>query len=698
MDKAESIIDGLMFPEMMLRRDTITPTAYDTYDWIFGPSSSFHTWLQSEGELFWISGKAGSGKSTLMKFLSRHRRTTELLRQWSGSSEFIVIDFYFWYSGTTMQKSVEGLLRSVLYQILSSCPDAVKAACPERWAESLSRTKHLAAMKWTEAELEESLDCIANVDKLHKRLCFFIDGLDEFHGDHQRLVNIVRKLAQQSRIKICVSSRPWNVFATAFEQRVPSLRLEDLTNHDIATYVYGELDELPRSTAFQQLVSEVVERAQGVFLWVFLVVRSLRSGLVEGDDLSMMQQRLDSFPSDLAEFFNVILSRVDGVYKRRTAEYLQLAMLCHSLDVEAVPQFLFWWLIAQGAESPDFLKQFEVRSVSRRQIAEMAKETQKSLRAACKDLLFVSSTHEGCWDSQVLFLHRTVFEYLQSDQVQQLLSKNTPNSFRHRGFLRRLHVTWFKLVPSDIYRRSEYDDAARRTLEGMKRYGMEDELGGELASIMLHYIRYPKQTLAHRNCGTVDIHQNCDFHRVLSWIATTRPKIIQGTTHHPWPLLYSVLGLPIEGKGFPLRFGNPKSVTMLLEAGADPNQLLHQTIWHLFLAKWYTEVQTNLRIDDRRRWKRGEKVQPMWDLASEMIKYGADLDTPVFLGSKDQSESATTKNTEKGTSQDPQNRSSNTGPLPSMCSVRRIIEYCVSGVVAEGLQTVEFPRVIRPPR
>jgi type II secretory pathway predicted ATPase ExeA len=43
-------------------------------------------WILSGAGIFHISGKLGSGKSTLMKYLSDHNCTGELLGKWAGSS------------------------------------------------------------------------------------------------------------------------------------------------------------------------------------------------------------------------------------------------------------------------------------------------------------------------------------------------------------------------------------------------------------------------------------------------------------------------------------------------------------------------------------------------------------------------------------------------------------------------------------
>jgi hypothetical protein len=50
----------------------------------------FLHWLLAGNGIFHISGKLGSGKSTLMKFLCDHRRTTTELQKWAGT--YFILD------------------------------------------------------------------------------------------------------------------------------------------------------------------------------------------------------------------------------------------------------------------------------------------------------------------------------------------------------------------------------------------------------------------------------------------------------------------------------------------------------------------------------------------------------------------------------------------------------------------------------
>ena len=75
----------LSFEELEARHQQI-PVAYDrTYTWVFEEPqgnrewSSFAKWLTGDESLYWITGKPGAGKSTLVKFIRQNERTKRLL-------------------------------------------------------------------------------------------------------------------------------------------------------------------------------------------------------------------------------------------------------------------------------------------------------------------------------------------------------------------------------------------------------------------------------------------------------------------------------------------------------------------------------------------------------------------------------------------------------------------------------------------
>ena len=144
----EEVTRSLFYPEIFSRQEQIE-NAFDgvtgSYDWIFDkpPTREMDTsnqadprtlaplwddfawWLKSGHGVYWINGKAGSGKSTLMSHICSHKRKLELLQEWSSDRQLLTPSFFFWSSGSDQQKTIDGLLRSLIYQMLTDCRQLV---------------------------------------------------------------------------------------------------------------------------------------------------------------------------------------------------------------------------------------------------------------------------------------------------------------------------------------------------------------------------------------------------------------------------------------------------------------------------------------------------------------------------------------------------------------------------------------------
>jgi DNA replication protein DnaC len=92
----DTILAWLYFPQVHERRSQIHPAHAKTFSWIFyvenlprdDAQSNFKQWLEdrhASQNIFWISGKPGSGKSTLMRYLWESPQTRAALSSWSES-------------------------------------------------------------------------------------------------------------------------------------------------------------------------------------------------------------------------------------------------------------------------------------------------------------------------------------------------------------------------------------------------------------------------------------------------------------------------------------------------------------------------------------------------------------------------------------------------------------------------------------
>ncbi|KAI9694678.1 MAG: hypothetical protein M1822_000294 [Bathelium mastoideum] len=320
------------------REDRITKAMKNTFEWIYhkqvpelGSSTwnSFVDWLQSVGSLYWIAGKAGSGKSTLMKFLHSEPRTRTYLTAWAQGSNLIIAGHFFWNSGDPIQMSIQGLVRTLLHSIGTALPTMLLNLFPDRWVEmeSNSDLKLMVLKSWTTSECLQAFRRILYFPFSNFRFAFFIDGLDECHGEYEELVSLLKEMAASSHIKLCLASRPWSVFQDAFNN-IPNLMLQYLTSRDIRFYVqttvyehrgFLELEKGNRELA-GKLCDDITRKASGVFLWVRLAVQSLLRGIANGHRVSDLMMRLKDLPEDLEMLFRKILDSVDPAYKMHSAQ------------------------------------------------------------------------------------------------------------------------------------------------------------------------------------------------------------------------------------------------------------------------------------------------------------------------------------------------------------------------------------------
>lgn len=146
-----ALLDWLYYSEMHDRRDMIKEAHRKTFQWIFesdaagenngkapGRSSGkearlttgFVPWLRNRDGLYWIHGKPRAGKSTMMKYLADDERLLQHGTVWaaSASHELVVASFYFYKSesSSTLQQSLSGLYRALLWQLVNQDPSLAR--------------------------------------------------------------------------------------------------------------------------------------------------------------------------------------------------------------------------------------------------------------------------------------------------------------------------------------------------------------------------------------------------------------------------------------------------------------------------------------------------------------------------------------------------------------------------------------------
>lgn len=389
------IQNALSFPTMHHRESNISDAHTSTLSWILDdeplfsryfskenwPVSEFRSWLQdAEGKpIFWISGKAGSGKSTLMKWIYENPRLRQRLSGWSEGKELLLCHFFFFERGDVLQKSREGLLRSILLQLFEAKNELVETAFPDFFNNTaLAATPPPVPLNWEflKAALKRVLDFAVRQDW---RICMFIDGLDEYRNNdraqdfteedlamiyddgeedtawgqntlisdnHKEVVEFFIELAKQpragSRLKMCLSGRDIPIFDLKFSEfGFPRFRLHEHTKGDIRRYVSERLS-LPVLRLdpgdCDCLVSEIADKARGVFLWVRLVVNLVSEKRIAGKKVPQLRELLQSVPPQLGGkkglYMSILqnISSEDQLESSRLIRILQATSTWNPLD------------------------------------------------------------------------------------------------------------------------------------------------------------------------------------------------------------------------------------------------------------------------------------------------------------------------------------------------------------------------------
>ena len=298
LDRRKVLMSSLSFTQMNSRRVTIPDAQPSTCEWFLN-HFYYVEWTESKNVhqhhgLLWIKGKPGVGKSTLIKFA--HKQADKKISELE-----IITSFYFNAAGDELERSARGLYRALLLQLLKLAPHL-------QWVldDVESPVVLQSSPQWTTHQLRGLLsDAIARLGKM-KLICF-IDGLDECDkGQAQDVVDFFEGLGLSSldtEICVCFASRHHSAIDIRYGYQ---LVLEDEAGHsaDLAKYVRHCL-RAGKGKDVEDARAQVVEKANGVFIWAVLVVSILNAEFKKGR-LFAVKQRLKQLPPEMSDLFEEI--------------------------------------------------------------------------------------------------------------------------------------------------------------------------------------------------------------------------------------------------------------------------------------------------------------------------------------------------------------------------------------------------------
>lgn len=293
-------------------------------------------WLSDQSVLFWIRGKPGSGKSTLMRYLHDNKDLRDSLMHRNLTRKQISLWFFFNDRGTYLEKSLDGLLRSILFQLREQESELFDAIFEARDFPSNQSATSWDIERLTFMFRALMLQQIKDID-----LILFLDALDEYHGFPETIAKWIADLAfalpspqARSTIKMCVSCRPWEIFIKTFSS-CPGFILHEYTTEDIEQYTISRLSRINDTLSDlnkQTITGLISKRAEGVFLWVKLAVDEL---LMTSDRLSLneLEQSIAKMPDELESFYTRTIQRLPQHNRSRAYMLLEIMYRIPKLDL-----------------------------------------------------------------------------------------------------------------------------------------------------------------------------------------------------------------------------------------------------------------------------------------------------------------------------------------------------------------------------
>lgn len=304
---------SLRFGVMDSRRTAIASPYRSSCEW-FIEHPAYREWnepsrLQEHHGLLWIGGKPGAGKSTLMKYLYTNALKSE-------SPNDMIVSFFFNARGDSLERSTLGMWRALLFQLFEEAQDLLDDLKdiflptkdkPIVWTiDSLCQLFIMAVKELNGVNA-------AKQGLVKRRLKCFIDALDECDEDEVReMVHIFELLGADAvksghQLQICFASRHYPTITVRYCQRVV---LQEQRGHirDIADYVRSRLNMSESSMLKEEIRARIQAKANGVFMWVALVVRILNKEYARGK-LPALKKKLEELPEELSDLFRELLTR-----------------------------------------------------------------------------------------------------------------------------------------------------------------------------------------------------------------------------------------------------------------------------------------------------------------------------------------------------------------------------------------------------
>jgi hypothetical protein len=222
------------------------------------------------------------------------------------------------------------------------------------------------------------------------------------------------------------------------------LQLQDLTVNDIETFVTEKTlansafrrlaEQEPQATS--KLIQEIVGKAKGVFLWVYVVVIDLSRGIRKRDSVPDLWGRLKALPNVPESLYRHIMSHIESAHLIRASKSFLIARAAR--EVKIPKRLINRQLDSKQLQGSVSLRELYfalnksltgkgVETMSQEVLDNKCGETECHIIARCaclSEVIKAKDQSETTSSALVQYLHRTARDFLEGrDRWSEILDR-----------------------------------------------------------------------------------------------------------------------------------------------------------------------------------------------------------------------------------------------------------------------------------
>ncbi|KAL8819520.1 MAG: hypothetical protein Q9223_002061 [Gallowayella weberi] len=342
-----------------------------TCQW-FTNDAEYKSWragVEHVPKLLWLSGKPATGKSTL---------AAHVVKQFYDAN--IDCGCFFFRHGDKSKISVASMLRSLAYQMALTNP-LIRSEILAMHDNGVLLDGNDERSLWRSIYLSRIFRT-----NFHQPYFWVIDALDEC-TDFTYFLPMLAKIDKKIPLRVLLTSRPSSVIHTLLLQERLSVLAKQVTAEtsyeDIRSILEANARFLPidNPIACENLIFEILDKSNGCFLWVTLVLKELETTHSE----QQIQEVLDSVPSEMDSLYTRIMDTMAMIPRnKRLAQAI-----------------LRWTVCAVRPLTVD-----ELKEAIRLDLEEIIPRLERTVESVCGHLVYIDR------NSRVQLVHQTVRAFL----------------------------------------------------------------------------------------------------------------------------------------------------------------------------------------------------------------------------------------------------------------------------------------------